>query len=93
MVVMFGHGEGCCARPWRRLLCSAAATTGILWYAECQKHSAKTNIHSAKCLPTVALGKGYTAKGATANSSLPSAFSSALGKESAVCYLALGKKN
>jgi len=36
--------------------------TGIPSFAECLWHSAKPEIHSAKALPSAALGKGHSAK-------------------------------
>jgi hypothetical protein len=54
-------------------------TTGNGRFAECPKHSTKP--HSAKALPSVALGKEGSANSTSANASLPSTFSRALGKE------------
>jgi hypothetical protein len=75
-------------------------------FAECLRHSAKQHKHSAKPLPSVALGKEGTAKKGSAKTSLPSVFCRALGKDFAECFLsgtrqrlcrvpnrALGKKN
>jgi hypothetical protein len=45
------------------------------------KHSAKPEKHSAKALPSVALGKEGSTHNASAKPSLPSTFSRALGKE------------
>jgi hypothetical protein len=61
-------------------------TTGIAFFAECLRHSAKAILHSAKALPSVTLGKEHSAKG-----SLPSAFFRTLGKDFAECQKALGK--
>jgi hypothetical protein len=56
-------------------------TTGFRGFAECPRHSAKPELHSAKPLPSVALGKEHSAKISSAKMSLPSAFCRALGKE------------
>jgi hypothetical protein len=48
-------------------------TTGNGYFAECKKHS-------AKALPSVALGKGHTEERLSAKGTLPSAFRRALGK-------------
>jgi hypothetical protein len=40
-------------------------TTGIAFFAECLRHSAKTILHSAKALPSVTLGNEK--KGVLAN--------------------------
>ena len=37
-------------------------TTGNPQFADCLWHSAKPEIHSAKALPSAALGKGHSAK-------------------------------
>ena len=37
-------------------------TTGFRFFAECLRHSAKAKLHSAKPLPSAALGKEHTAK-------------------------------
>jgi hypothetical protein len=58
-----------------------AVTTGIAAFAECLKQSAKPQKHSAKALPSIALGKEGSAHSASAKPSLPSTFSRALGKE------------
>jgi hypothetical protein len=55
-------------------------TTGNGYFAECQKHSAKVQKHSANALPSVALGKGHTEEKISAKGTLPSAFRQALGK-------------
>ena len=55
-------------------------TTGLSEFAECQGHSAKPNLHSAKALPSAALGKEHSAKKESAKTSLPSVFCRALGK-------------
>jgi hypothetical protein len=38
-------------------------TTGIAFFAECLRHSAKAILHSAKPLPSVTLGKYFIGKG------------------------------
>jgi hypothetical protein len=38
---------------------SLVPTTGISFFAECLKHSAKPGKHSAKALPQIKLGKMY----------------------------------
>jgi len=60
-------------------------TTGPSEFAECQGHSAKPNLHSAKALPSAALGKEHSAKKESAKTSLPSVFCRALGKAFAEC--------
>ena len=60
-------------------------TTEISGFAECQGHSAKPNLHSAKALPSAALGKEHSANNPSANASLPSVFCWALGKAFAEC--------
>ena len=65
-------------------------TTGLSGFAECQGHSAKPNLHSAKVLPNAALGKDHSAKNGSAKASLPSVFCWALDKAFAEC-LTLGK--
>ena len=55
-------------------------TTGLRYFAECHRHSAKAEKHSANCWPSVALGKAHTAFLLPAKPALPSAFSRALGK-------------
>jgi hypothetical protein len=67
-------------------------TTGIAFFAECLRHSAKAILHSAKALPSVTLGKEYSAKISSAKGSLPSAFFRTLGKDFAECQKALGKE-
>ena len=59
---------------------AAARTTGLAYFAECHRHSAKAEKHSAKYLPSVALGEQLTAFLLPAKPALPSAFSRALGK-------------
>jgi hypothetical protein len=39
------------------------STTGIAFFAECLRHSAKAILHSAKALPSVTLGKDFIGKG------------------------------
>jgi hypothetical protein len=53
-------------------------TTGIAFFAECLRHSAKAILHSAKI--------------SSAKGSLPSAFFRTLGKDFAECQKALGKE-
>ena len=55
-------------------------TTRDRRFAECQKHSAKAVMHSAKSLPSVTLDKRHSATNLTAKPALPSDFSQALGK-------------
>ena len=55
-------------------------TTGLRYFAECHRHSAKVEKHSANCWPSVALGEAHTAFLPPAKPALPSAFSRALGK-------------
>ena len=55
-------------------------TTGLAYFAECQRHSAKAGKHSAKKSPSVALGEAHTAFLLPAKPAMPSAFSRALGK-------------
>ena len=55
-------------------------TTRFRFFAECLRHSAKAKLHSAKPLPSAALGKEHTAKNWSAKPSLPSVFYRALGK-------------
>ena len=52
---------------------------------------AKAFLHSAKGLPSVALGKPHSVKKVTVKASLPSVFFRALGKVFAECQKALGK--
>ena len=40
----------------------SSITTGLSEFAECQGHSAKPNLHSAKALPSAALGKKRVGK-------------------------------
>src|SRR6185503_8030374 len=55
-------------------------TTGLAYFAECHRHSAKAEKHSATSLPSVALGEQHTAFLLPVKPALPSAFSRALGK-------------
>ena len=68
-----------------------ADTTGLALFAECRIHAAKALLHSAKSLPSVALGKPRSVKKVTAKTPLPSVFFRALGKVFAECQKALGK--
>jgi hypothetical protein len=61
------------------------------YFAECPKHSAKVQKHSAKVLPSVALGKGHTGEKMSEKGTLQSAFRRALGKVFAEQSPALGK--
>jgi hypothetical protein len=56
-------------------------TSGIGCFIECLKHSTKHEKHSAKSLPSVALGKEGSTNSTSAKASLSSTFSRALGKE------------
>jgi len=55
-------------------------TTGLGYFAECHRHSAKAGKHSATTLPSVAHGEAHKAFHLTAKPALPSAVSRALGK-------------
>ena len=55
-------------------------TTGLAYFAECHRHSAKAEKHTATSLPSVALGEAHTAFLLPAKPALSSAFSRALGK-------------
>jgi hypothetical protein len=68
-----------------RTLLRTYNTTRSGRFVECLKHSAKPQKHLAKALSSVALGKEGSANSTSANASLPSTFSRALGKE--VCRL------
>ena len=59
---------------------AAAATTGGGFFVECLRHSAKADIHSAKPLPSVILGKERSVNSLSTKTSLPSA-NPTLGKE------------
>jgi hypothetical protein len=61
-------------------------TTGIAFFAECLRHSAKAILHSAKPLPSVTLGKYFIGKGFFAEY-----FFRTIGKHFAECQKALGK--
>ena len=62
-------------------------TTGLCLFAVCQGHTAKTALHSAKCLPSVTHGKQLTANNGRQRVSLPCATSRAHGKYFAVCNI------
>jgi len=62
-----------------------AITTGNTSFAECLRHSVKALLHSAKLLPSAALGKDHSANFSSVKGSLPSAFCRALGKDFAEC--------
>ena len=62
-------------------------TTGFWFFAECRPHSAKPALHSAKALPSAALGKEHSAKNSSAKNSLPSATCRALDKAFAECHV------
>jgi len=55
-------------------------TTGLGYFAECHRHSAKSGKHSATTLPSVAHGEVHMAFHLLAKPALPSALSQALGK-------------
>ena len=55
-------------------------TTGLSYFTECHKHSAKARKYSATTLPSVAHGEEHTAFKLTAKQALPSAISRTLGK-------------
>jgi len=59
---------------------ATTATTGLAYFAECHRHSAKAEKHSATSLPSVALGEVHMTFLLPAKPALPSAFSRALGK-------------
>jgi hypothetical protein len=65
----------------------SSVTTGIAFFAECLRHSAKAILHSAKALPSVTLGKEFIGKGFFAE-----CFFRTLGKDFAECQKALGKE-
>jgi hypothetical protein len=67
-------------------------TTGIGFFAECLKHSAKPEKHSTQALPSITLGKEGSAHSTLAKPSLPSTFSWALGTDVAECQVVLGKE-
>jgi hypothetical protein len=67
-------------------------TTGIVFFTECLKHSAKPEKHSAQALPSVALDKEGSTHSTSAKPSLPSTFSRALGTDVAECQVVLGKE-
>jgi hypothetical protein len=73
---------------------SPTYTTGIAFFAECLRHSAKAILHSAKALPSVTLGKEHSTNISSAKGSLPSAFFRTVGKgkDFAECQKALGKE-
>ena len=55
-------------------------TTGFRRFVECQKHLAEAILHSAKALPSAALGKAHMVKKMTAKKSLLGVFFWALDK-------------
>ena len=55
-------------------------TTGLAYFTECQRHSAKAGKHSAKKSPSVALGEAHMVFLLPAKTAMPSAFSRALSK-------------
>ena len=61
-------------------MCDRSPTTGLGYFAECCRHSAKAGKYSATSLPSVALGEAHTAFHLPAKPALPSAASRALGK-------------
>ena len=60
-------------------------TTGIYYFTECQKYSAKAVSHSAMTLPSIVLGPGYSARIPLAKLVLPRTRTRALGKVFAEC--------
>jgi hypothetical protein len=60
-------------------------TTGIGRFAECRKHSANLEKHSAKSLPSVALDKEGSTNSTSTKASLSSTFYRALDKDFAEC--------
>ena len=62
------------------ILPSEAGTTGLGYFAECHRHSAKSGKYSATTLPSVAHGEVHTAFHLLVKPALPSALSRALGK-------------
>jgi len=63
-------------------------TTGIPFFADCQKQSAKTLKQVAKALPTalhMAVGKEHVVKNSSAKKPLPPAKRKAVGKAFATC--------
>jgi hypothetical protein len=72
--------------------CAGIFTTRIEGFAECLKHSAKPEKHSAKSLPSVTLGKESSTNSTSATTSLPSTFYRALSKDFAECQSVLGKE-
>jgi hypothetical protein len=60
-------------------------TTGLGRFAECLKHSANPEKHSAKSLPSVALGKEGSVNYASVKASLPNTFYRARDKVFAEC--------
>src|SRR5687768_1272994 len=74
---------------WPRLeVCTVARrdTTGITFFVDCLRHSAKAILHSAKPLPSVTLGKHFIGKGFFAEY-----FFWTLDKDFTECRKALGK--
>ena len=67
-------------------------TTADAFFAECWGHSAKPAKHSAKALPSAALGKEQSAKNPSAKVSLPSATYRALSKAFAECHISTQQK-
>jgi len=65
--------------------CVQSVTTRFIFFAECLRHTAKADIHSAKPLLSVTLGKGRSVNSLSAKTSLPSALYRALGKAFAEC--------
>jgi len=64
---------------------SALSLSTAGFFAECLSHSVKANIHSAKPLSSVTLGKERSVNSLSAKASLPSALYRALGKAFAEC--------
>jgi hypothetical protein len=61
-------------------------------FAECLKHSAKPEKHSAKALPSVTLDKGSSTNYTSATVSLSSTFYRAFNKYFVECHKVLGKE-
>ena len=76
---------------WLYFSCSQITTVNGL-FAECLGHSAKLLLHSAKALPSAALGKEQSAKNPSAKVSLSSATYRALGKAFAECHVSTRQK-
>jgi hypothetical protein len=78
--------------PFASLLKRIPYTTGIAFFAECLRHSAKTILHSTKSLSSITLDKEHSANISSTKGSLPSTFFRTLGKDFAECQKTLGKE-